>query len=72
MRQTVAISLPSELASELDAIAEREGSSRSEIVRDALRRYLAVREFQRLRDSLIPFAEAQGVFTDEDVSRIVS
>jgi hypothetical protein len=41
-------------------------------VREALRRYLAVREFQRLRESLIPFAEAQGVFTDEDVFRIVS
>jgi metal-responsive CopG/Arc/MetJ family transcriptional regulator len=72
MRQTVAVSLPAELASELDAVAEREGASRSEIVRDALRRYLAGREFQRLRESLIPFAEAQGIFSDEDVFRIVS
>ncbi len=72
MRQTVAVSLPAELAGELDAVAEREGASRSEIVRDALRRYLAVREFQRLRESLVPYAEAQGIFTDEDVFRITS
>lgn len=72
MRQTVAVSLPVDLAAELDAVAERAGASRSEIVRDALRRYFAVREFQRLRDSLVPFAEAQGIFTDEDVFRIVS
>jgi metal-responsive CopG/Arc/MetJ family transcriptional regulator len=72
MRQTVAVSLPPELASELDAVAEREGASRSEIVRDALRRYLAVREFQRLRESLVPFAEAQDILTDEDVFRNVS
>ena len=72
MRQTVAVSLPPELAAELDAVAEREGASRSEIVRDALRRYLAVREFQRLRESLVPFAEAHGLFTEEDVFRNVS
>ncbi len=72
MRQTVAVSLPAELASEIDAVAEREGSSRSEIVRDALRRYLAVRELQRLRESLVPFAEAAGIVSDDDVFRIVS
>lgn len=72
MRQTVAVSLPEQLADELDAFAEREGASRSEVVRDALRRYLAVREFQRLREATIPFAEAQGIFTDEDVFRVTS
>ena len=72
MRQTVAVSLTEDLASELDALAEREGASRSEIVRDALRRYLAVREFQRLREAVLPFAEAQGVYTDEDVFRVTS
>lgn len=72
MRQTVAVSLPEELAAELDALAEREGASRSEIVRDALRRYLAVREFHRLREAILPVAEAQGVYTDEDVFRITS
>ena len=72
MRQTVAVSLPADLASELDALAKREGASRSEIVRDALRRYLAVREFRRLRAATIPFAEVQGIFTDEDVFRLTS
>ena len=72
MRQTVAISLPQDLAGELDALAEREGASRSEIVRDALRRYLAMREFQRIRESTLPFAEVQGVYTDEDIFRITS
>ena len=72
MRQTVAVSLPQDLAGELDALAEREGASRSEIVRDALRRYLAVREYQRIREAILPFAEAQGVYTDEDIFRITS
>ena len=72
MRHSVAISLPSELAERLDAFAEEEGTSRSEIVRDALRRYLALRQFEQVRAQVIPFAEAAGVFTDEDVFRTVS
>ena len=72
MRQTVAVSLPAELTVRLDAVAVEEGTSRSEIVRDALRRYLAQRQLQQVRAAIIPFAEAAGVLTDEDVFREVS
>ena len=72
MRQTVAISLPTDLSIRLDAVAAEEGTSRSEIVRDALRRYLALRQFQQVREAVIPFAEAAGVLTDEDVFRLMS
>ena len=72
MRQTVAVSLPAELTTRLDAVAAEEGTSRSEIVRDALRRYLAQRQLQQVRAAIIPFAEAAGVLTDEDVFRDVS
>ena len=44
----------------------------SDVVRESLRRYLAVERFQALRRKTLPFAEAQGILTDEDVSRIVS
>lgn len=72
MRQTVAVSLTPELATELDELATRVGASRSEIVRDALRRYLAVQEFRRIRESMLPHAEAAGVFTDDDVFGMTS
>jgi metal-responsive CopG/Arc/MetJ family transcriptional regulator len=72
VRQTVAISLPADLTARLDLVAEEEGTSRSEVVRDAVRRYLALREFQRVRESVIPYAEAAGLLTDEDVFRSMS
>lgn len=72
MRQTVAVSLPADLAEDLDAFARAEGASRSEVVRDALRRYLAIREIQRVREAILPIAAEQGIFTDEDVFRITS
>lgn len=72
MRQTVAVSLPADLTEELDSAAREEGSSRSELVRDALRRYLAVRRFRAARSATLPFAEAAGFISDEDVFQAIS
>lgn len=66
------IRLDPELEKQLDRLAERTGQSRSEIVREALRRQLAVSQFQELRKRMMPFAEAAGYLTDEDVFRDVS
>ncbi len=41
-------------------------------MRDALRRQLAIRRFEQLREQMIPVAEARGYLTDEDVFRDVS
>ncbi|HEY0154516.1 MAG TPA: ribbon-helix-helix protein, CopG family [Longimicrobium sp.] len=72
MRESISISLPEELKSELDRVTAVDGSSRSDVVRDALREYLFARRFRSLRKDLLPYAEAQGVYTDEDVFRAVS
>ena len=39
-QRTVTISLPPELAKRVDAVADQEGRSRSELFREALRQYL--------------------------------
>jgi metal-responsive CopG/Arc/MetJ family transcriptional regulator len=72
MRESISISLPEDLKTELDRATEAEGVSRSDLVREALREYLFIRRFRRLRQELMPYAEAQAVYTDEDVFRIVS
>jgi hypothetical protein len=50
----------------------RSGRSRSEIVRDALRRQLALESFEQLRRQVLPFAESRGYLIDEDVFRDLS
>ena len=72
MRQAVTISLPEELKDTLDKISEEEGVSRSDVVQDSLRDYVFMRQFQKLRARLIAKAQAQGVYTDEDVFERVS
>ena len=72
MRKAVTVSLPEPLAEELDLVSQEAGTSRSEIVREALKRYFALREYRALRAELIIEAEAKGIITDEDVFNQVS
>ena len=66
------IRLDPELERRLNEAAERSGRSRSEFVREALRRQLSLAQFEDLRKRIMPFAEARGYLTDEDVFRDVS
>lgn len=72
MRETISVSLPEEIKTALDSLSEAENRSRSEVVREALRDYIFVRRFRRLRGRMIPLAEGKGIFTDEDVFERVS
>jgi predicted transcriptional regulator len=66
------IRLDPELEKRLERAAERSGRTRSDIAREALRRQLALTQFEELRKRIMPFAEAAGYLTDEDVFRDVS
>jgi predicted transcriptional regulator len=72
MSTTFTIRIDDELAKTLDEAAQRSGRSRSDVVRDALRRQLAVAALHDTREQLVPLAEAQGWFTDEDVFNDIS
>ena len=66
------IRLDPELERQVARVAKRTGRSRSEVVRDAVRRQLALAQFQDLRRRIMPLAEARGYLTDEDVFKDVS
>ena len=72
MKAVVTIRLETELQRELDEVCEQLGRTRSEVVRDALRRQLSLMRFERTRRRLTPYGEAHGYLTDEDVFRDVS
>ncbi|MGH7497237.1 MAG: ribbon-helix-helix protein, CopG family [Gemmatimonadales bacterium] len=64
--------LDAELSRLLDAVCRQTGMTKSEVVRQALRRQLSLMRFEQLRRQALPFAEARGYLTDEDVFRDVS
>ena len=64
---TLTLRLPNSLKTELDMISREEKRGVSDIVRDSLRRYIATERFRSVRRKILPFAEAQGLLTDEDI-----
>lgn len=69
MRESISISLPEDVKAELDRFTATRGMTRSDAVREALADYMFVQKLRALRARLMPYAEAQGIFTDEDVFR---
>ena len=66
------IRLDRDLDKLLNRASKQAGKSRSEVAREALRRQLRLVQFESLRKKAMPFAEARGYLTDEDVFSEVS
>ncbi len=67
MNPTLTVRLPENIRSTLQEISEAEQKPVSDIVRESLRRYISIYQFRRLSKKVLPFAEAQGLLTDDDV-----
>ncbi len=69
---TLTVRLPNALRSELQDISQEQRKPISDLVRESIRRYVALEIFRALRKRVLPFAEAQGFVMDEDVFKAVS
>jgi predicted transcriptional regulator len=69
---TVTVRLQRDLDKQLDRVSKQTHRTRSDVVRDALRRQFALLRFEDSRRQLKPIAEAAGYLTDEDVFRDIS
>jgi predicted transcriptional regulator len=72
MTATVTIRLDGALQKRLSRLSTASGRTRSDIVREALDRQLALIEFESARRKTRRFAERAGFLTDEDVFKAVS
>ncbi len=72
MKQGLTVRLPDDLRKELQQISDSEAKPISDLVRESIQRYVSIYNFRKLRNTILPFAEAQGILTDEDVFRSIS
>ena len=69
---SLTIRLDKDLDALLSKASQRSGKNRSVIAREALRRQLRLEQFEVIRKRIMPFAEARGYLTDEDVFSQIS
>jgi metal-responsive CopG/Arc/MetJ family transcriptional regulator len=69
---SITIPMPRQIKSRLDKISKKDHQNTGEIVLDAIRKYIFRRDVDELRERMIPRAQKMGVYTDEDVFKLVS
>jgi predicted transcriptional regulator len=69
---TLTIRLDKDLDNLLMRASKRSRKNRSEIAREALRRQLRLEQFEEIRKRIMPFAEARGFLTDDDIFSKIS
>jgi metal-responsive CopG/Arc/MetJ family transcriptional regulator len=65
MSRLLSVSLPDDLAKEIDSLTQSLGKTRSEVVRDALRRQVQIEGFAALQRYGREQAEALGIGPDD-------
>jgi len=71
MSKTITIRLDDQLAEMLDLVVQGTEETKSQVIRDALRRQLSIRLLDQVREELVPLARKQGIYTDEDVFELL-
>lgn len=73
MRQTKTwtISLPPQMGREAEQLARKEHRTKSELIREALRSYMASQQWQALQRVASARARQKGVRTEQDVERVI-
>jgi len=69
--QTMSLSLPPKLVKAITSQAKREGKTKSEFIREALRQYLEQKELRRAQAVFSERAREVGVTEEAAVERIV-
>lgn len=69
---TLTIRLDDELDAQLNRLATEAHRTKSDLVREMIRKQTALEAFRRARSMIVPAAERAGYLTDEDVFRDVS
>jgi predicted transcriptional regulator len=68
----ITVRIPKEMRDDLKEVSREMRKPVSDVVRESIRRYVVVEKFRSLRKKTLPFAEARGYLTDEDVFNSIS
>ncbi len=67
MTNPITVTLPADLQRALDELTRKEGIAPDELIGQAVKEYLFLRQFRLLRERMSAKARSQGIVTDQDV-----
>lgn len=69
--KVMSLSLPREMAEEIEKRAKKQGKMKSEYLREAIRQYLEREKWRELQKEFSLRARRLGVNTEEDIEKII-
>ena len=69
--KTLTIRIPDEFQQALIKISTEEKKTVSDLVRNYIQKLIKVESFRIMRNRMVPYAEEQGIITDEDVFKVL-
>lgn len=72
MRTVLSVSLPEQIAEELDKVAKRTGRNKSDIVKESLSLFLWEMKLKAVQKTLGPKAKRRGLVGEEDIFTAIS
>lgn len=72
MRTVLSVSLPEQIAEELDKVAKRTGRNKSDIVKESLSLFLWEMKLKAVQKTLGPKAKRRGLVSEEDIFKAIS
>jgi len=72
MQKTLTIRLPDDIRNDLEDLSRSNHVPISELVRESIKKYVAIQRFRKIRGKVLPFAETQGLLTDDDIFKTLS
>ena len=67
MTQSITVTLPADVKQAVDELSKKEGVSPDEVVGQAVKQHVFLRQFRSLRERMAAKAKDQGIVTDQDV-----
>jgi CopG family transcriptional regulator/antitoxin EndoAI len=69
--QTMSLSMPPRLLKQVLSLARQEGKTKSELMREALRQYIEMKEMRKAQSIFSKRARELGIKDEDDIERIV-
>ena len=67
MVQSITVTLPADVKRALDELSKKEGVSPDELVGQAVKQHVFLRQFRSFRERMAAKAKDHGIVTDQDV-----
>lgn len=72
MDSTVTLRIPKKMRDELEGLCEDKGVQLSDVVRESLRRIIALHRFDVVRAKALSITDRKRIYSDEEILRIRS